>query len=172
MAGAVTQDKYANEAVVSVVETAPNTLTFKKMETGMGLLEKAAWVISRIEYQISNLTAAQYGADADGLDFGLALSNVWTVPTLGEVSIVDHNILSLELSSAVGFALNRGPVIKDWAGMPGGGILLPPNPLYIYCKGTALTAATTLVARIWYTVVQLAAADYWELVEARRVVVS
>jgi hypothetical protein len=168
MAGETGADKYSNLAVVSVVESAANTLTFKKLETGMSLLDKAAWVVNRLEYLISPAYASNWSANGSRLDFGLALGNGFAAPAFDEVAIVDYNSRLLSWFTSVGFHLDNFPILKDFSALPGGGLLLPPNPLYIFAKGLTLTAAGTVTVRIWYQVVKLSASDYWELVEARR----
>ncbi|GAH07378.1 unnamed protein product, partial [marine sediment metagenome] len=64
----------------------------------------------------------------------------------------------------------RKPFTKDFSSLPGGGILVPPNPIYIFAKGNALGSARTVTCRIFYTVRILKAEDFWELVELRRMI--
>jgi len=56
--------------------------------------------------------------------------------------------------------------------MPGGGLIVPPNPLYLGIKGTGLAAAQAVSCRFWYTTIELTPDEYWELVEARRIISS
>lgn len=166
-------DKFANMALLTTVESAANTLTFKKLETGISLTEKVAWVINRIEYILSGFTSANFAADADGVQFGLSVSNAFATPTLNEVTILDFNQLHVTIVGAVvSKEWHQQPTIKDFASMPSGGIIVPPTPLYGWVLGQALTSAITVNARIWYTLLELATDQYWELVEARRVLSS
>jgi len=167
------KDQFANYAILSVTESAANTLTFKKLETGISLNEKVAWIIARIEYFINSITATTFNSDSDILTYGLSLSNAFATPALTENTIIDHNVIArLDFGAAATGGLHRMPFVKAFSSLPGGGIIVPPTPLYLYAKGTGLAAADTVVARIHYTLLTLAVDQYWELVEARRVLES
>jgi hypothetical protein len=172
MAASNSVDKFANMALITTVESAPNTLTFKKLETGISMTEKVAWVISRVEYIMGCFKASQFAQDGDQVEYGLSLSNAWATPQVVETTIIDYNLVTLGLWSSVGVKLTREPHEKSFASMPSGGIIVPPTPFYAWVKGTALTSAVTLSCRIWYTLLPLAIDQYWELVESRRVLSS
>lgn len=173
MAGKSGEDKYANFAIVSVVQAAINTLAFKKLETGISLTEKVAWVLNRIEYWLNPQTVAQFGGDGDILLYGLSLSSAWATAQISEITIIDFNALLYSLAgAATSHNWVNKPVIKSFADMPGGGILIPPNPLYLFCSSSGLGAVADVTARIHYTLKTLAVDEYWELVEARRVLSS
>jgi len=166
-------DEFANYAILSVQESAVNTLTFKKLETGIGLLEKVAWVIARIEYSIDSYSDAQFNASGDTLTYGMCISNAFASPGMSESTIIDYNLVSRQDFGAAGSgAIMFRPVIKDFTNLPGGGILVPPTPLYIFAKGTGLVAQAYVVARIHYRLLKLSIDQYWELVESRRVIES
>lgn len=173
MANNIAADKFANYAIVSCDESAANTLTFKKLETGISLTEKVAWVINRVEYIITSQLAAMFNGDGDVFYFGLALSNAWSTPSMAESTILDYNTVQrIDYGTAAVAFLKSMPFIKDFSSLPGGGILVPPNPLYLYAKGLGLASANGVVARMHYTLLPLAVDQYWELVEARRVLSS
>ena len=167
------KDQFANFAILTTVESAANTLTFKKLETGISLNEKVAWVIARIEYFLSPITATQFAQTDDMISFGLSVSSAFSVVTLAETTILDLNTLSrLDTGTAANSSWFPRPFIKDFSSLPAGGIIVPPTPLYGYVQGTGLAAVATSVARIFYTLRTLKVEDYWELVEARRVLSS
>ena len=167
------KDTYANMAIISVTESAANTLTFKKLETGIGFMEKAAWIINRVEYNMGSLLAANFNGDGDKLDFGISVANTFTTPSTTEITIIDQMTLERADYGTAAVALFRAyPIVKDFSSMPGGGILLPPNPVYLWARGTGLVAATSVVARIYYTILEMSTEDYWQLLEARRVLSS
>jgi hypothetical protein len=167
------KEQFANFAIVTVAESAANTLTFKKLETGISLTEKVAWIIARIEYWPDPLTAAQFNATGDTLAYGMTVSNAWATPSPTETAIIDFNAIEREDlgTAASGFFLQR-PLVKDFTSLPSGGIIVPPAPLYLYAKGTSLVGAANVTARIYYTLLSLAVDQYWELVEARRILTS
>lgn len=167
------KDQFANYAIVSVTESAANTLTFKKLETGISITEKVAWIINRIEYFITALNGTYFNAAGDLLYWGVSLTNSWTTPAASEITILDYNSAErVDLGAAASGAFVVRPILKDFSAMPSGGIIVPPSPLYIYGMGSGLTAAATVVARIHYTTLVLSVDQYWELVEARRVLTS
>jgi len=173
MAVKQSSDKFANMAIVSVTESAANTLTFKKLETGIALFDKMAWVISRVEYLATTPLATVFDATADSLGFGVSVSNAFAVPALTEVTILDYNNISrMDFGTAANTIIWTRPVTKDFSAMPGGGLIVPPVPFYLWALGSSLTVASTIVARVWYTNLILSPDDYWELVEARRVLSS
>ncbi len=166
-------DKFANYAIVSVTESGANTLTFKKLETGISLTEKVAWIISRIEYFIGTFSKAAFADSEDALVYGLSLSNTFASATLSETTIIDLNSLIYHEDAApTSYTFDRQPYIKKFSDMPSGGIIVPPTPLYLFAQGVGLGAANSVVARIHYTLLPLAVDQYWELVEARRVLSS
>lgn len=166
-------DQFANYAIISVTESAANTLTYKKLETGISLNEKVAWIINRIEYLLGSLNGTQFNAAGDSLTFGLSIANSMTSIQLAEPAVIDYNqVQRYDFGTAADALFDFKPLIKDFSSLPGGGILVPPTPLYLFAVGSSLAGADTVVARIHYTLLQLAIDQYWELVESRRVLSS
>lgn len=173
MADKANLDKFANYAIITCLESAPNTLTFKKLETGISITEKVAWIIHRIEYFLGAIAAAQFNADQDAQVFGLSVSNAFATPQLTENTILDLNsLIRVDLGAAATGSWERQPYTKDFTQLPSGGLLVPPTPLYLFNKGTSLVAASTVTARLHYTTRALVVDEYWELVESRRVLES
>jgi hypothetical protein len=164
------QEKFCNIAYNSVTESAANTLTFNKLETGISIYEKVGWLINRIEYYISTASAV-FAADADGLKVGWSTSDgltSWDESNsawfdLMQFARVDYG------TAGSGFVVEK-PFVKDLSTLPGGGLLVPPNPLYLGAQGISLGAAQTVEARVFYTVIQLKQEEFWELVEMRRMI--
>lgn len=166
-------DQFANYAIITVTESAANTLTFKKLETGISLNEKIGWVINRLEYYVANLSATQFNASGDIQYFGLSLGNSFTVPSIDRNEIIDYNAIErLDIGTAASGFMQQRPFVKDLSNLPGGGILVPPAPLFLFSMGSGLVAASVTTVRMHYTMKVLKVEDYWELVEARRVLSS
>ena len=163
-------DVYANVAHIKVTESGANTLTYKKLETGISLFEKMAWVIARIEYY---WLANAMSAAADGLTMAIMTSDNPTDITPDQVAVID---MTQSVRSDFGTAANGWvfdyPIIRDFSQLPGKGLIVPPNPLYLAARGLSQSAAQVLEARIYYTAVQLKGDEFWELVEARRIISS
>jgi hypothetical protein len=166
-------DKFANQAVITAVESAVNTLTFKKLETGVSLFEKVAWLISRLEYYVSTSMMALLVASADGLQAALTATDQMAALTLTNNAVLDYFELSRhDIGAAATGHLVQNVFTKDFSTLPGGGILVPPNPLYLGSHGVSVAAVVTMVVKIFYTTYELGTEEYWELVEARRIISS
>jgi len=170
-------DTFANIAAIQCDESAANTLTYKKLETGIAVFEKVAWLISRIEYAINNIGAAQLNATGDTIRLALTVSNMLASLSSGiqqTASEVLHAMLiqRQDYGAAASGGLHIQPFAFDFSMLPGGGILVPPTAIYLAVQGEGCVAANTAWARIYYTTRQLSTEDYWQLVEARRIIAS
>ncbi len=163
-------DKYVNQAFLSVLESAANTLTFKKLETGSSIHEKVGWLLSRMDYNVDVL-GANFGAENDAYLYGIAVSDQFTAVSYENNAIIDLNIVKrTDFGTAASAVIRQMPHTKTFADLPGGGIIIPPNPIYIFGMGENLTSALLVEARMFYTVHSLKTEDFWELVEARRMI--
>lgn len=171
------KDKFANVATITVTESAANTLTWQKLETGFSLTEKVAWVISRIEWYVTGDLSTLFNAANDRLFLALTVYNGLTTlasaAAFRDPTILDMYVLSREdFGAAASGIMFERPFIKDFSNLPGGGLIVPPAPLYMGAQGVSLASASTNMAKIFYNTLNLKTEDYWELVEARRVISS
>ena len=163
-------DRYSNIAHIKVVEGGTDTLTYKKLETGVSLFEKVAWIIARIEYYWLGFTLPATG---DGVIMALTTSNNPVALTPEEVAIIDMTkITRIDFGTAANAHVVDYPIIRDFAQLPGGGMIVPPNPLYLAVVGISQAGALTIECRIYYTTIVLKGDEFWELVEARRIISS
>lgn len=165
-------DVYANFAIVTVTESAANTLTFQKLDAGINLFSKVGWLISRIEWYIGG-SLGQFNGTGDQLTVGLTQSNTIAsvVPTEPGV-LARLKIQRIDLGAAASGNFFLDPILQDFTSLPGGGLIVLPNPIYIGAQGSGLAAATTVTGRIWYNNVTLSDADYFELLQLRSVIQS
>lgn len=164
------KDQYCNQAYLTVTESAANTLTFSKVETGISIFEKVGWIISRIDYDFT-IDATNFGATNDRILFGLATSDALANVSLNQSSVIDLNhIKRIDIGTGASGMFLEMPIEKRFDTLPGSGLLVPPNPIYIFAQGVALTSAVQVQARMFYTVKSLKVEDYWELVEMRRMI--
>lgn len=167
------KDQFANFAIITVTESAANTLTFKKLETGISIQDKVAWIVNRVEFLVEEFNATVFNATGDFALFGLSVSNSFSNVAVSEVSILDYNRVSrIDLGAAASGFFKYEPFVKDFSSMPSGGLLVPPTPLYLFAQGESLTAALRVTCRLYYTTLSLSVDQYWELVEARRALSS
>lgn len=161
-------------ATIICAESAANTLTYKRLETGFSLFEKQAWIIHRIEYILDE----RFNSTGDTLDVAMMTANT-RVSIADNATFVDPTVVdkikyirSDVGTAATGFYYTQPQIVKDFTNLPGGGLIVPPTPLYGACQGTGLAAASTSIIRFFFTVVELATDQYWELVESRRTVTA
>ena len=64
------KDEFVNQAYISVTESALNTLTFAKLETGISIYEKVGWLICRMDYFVT-LQVGDFAVEGDTITFGL-----------------------------------------------------------------------------------------------------
>jgi len=161
-------DRYANQGYVTVVPVL-NTLSFNELATFVSIFEKKAFLINRVEYSFTLAALNEFDTEADFVTFGLSTSNIFPVAGLNVAAIFDYNMLSLNLAAAgVSSHLISSPFVKDFSTLPGGGTLVPARPIFIWMLSGGFAAAGECAARIFFTVIDLKADEYWELVEATR----
>lgn len=163
-------DVYANQGYVELIPTL-NTLSFEELATFVSVFEKRAFLINRVEYFFTVGTIQEFNAEGDTVQYGLSTSNTFAVPELGEATIIDFNMLVTNLQGAgVASQVQIMPVVKDLSNLPGGGCLVPCRPIFLWMLSAGFAAAGELNCRIYFTVKELKAEEYWELVEATRLV--
>jgi len=169
-------DTFANMATITVTESAANTLTFKKLETGASLMDKIAWIVHRIEYYFTPL-ATVFDTTGDNLVMGISTTNVRTTNLTTEAYTDPSNIdlikiFRQDIGTAASGAIVNIPIVRDFASLPSGGLIMPPAPLYGFAQGSGLAAAATIIAKVWFTTLELNTDEYWQLVEARRLMTA
>jgi len=153
-------DKFANVMLASVTETGASTLTFTQLPQITTLMEKKAYLISRIEYQFDS---GLFVAAGDGIMFGVSMQNTFTGPNITTPSIIDFTRI-----------VGKGAPVEvydeirdtDFSTLPGGGLLVPTRPMFLWAEGASIAVAQTIRMRMYFTVADLNPSEYWDLVEA------
>lgn len=159
-------DKYANILYNAVEESSVNTLTFDSVDFGLSLFDKVGILIHRIEW---HHTYAQLIAVGDTIKFGLSTSQSWTTVAPSEASIITYHLRMLRDYGTAGVNnIFEDPLIEDFSTIPGGGLLVTPQPLYQFVEGTSLPSAGIVRMRMFFTIVNLKAEEYFELLETRQ----
>lgn len=165
-------DTYANVAAVRIIESAANTQTSAKFDFPFSIMDKMALVINRIEYWTALLTP--FAGAGDSLYLALtAAATINNIASQNDPLVIDSHIKSLAFfGAATSGQVIDGPYVKDLSDLPGGGLLVAPNPLYAMAQGISLGAATDSWIKLYYTYTELNTDEYWQLVESRRVISS
>jgi hypothetical protein len=157
--------------VIVCTESAGSTLTFKKLETGISLFEKMAWLISRVDYFLHLGTLDLMVGAADAVYCALVATDQMTSLALTNAAVIDMLYLGTVLRGvAANLTIKECMVSHDLSTLPGGGLLVPPNPLYGAVVGGSLASAATITMKLFYTNYELSVEEYWELVESRRII--
>jgi hypothetical protein len=163
-------DQYANIAAVTVAETAADTLTAAKFAFPFSIMDKMGLIISRIEYYFNTPSALNGTLDFTTLAL-IAGPSVVDITAQNDPLVIDSVALQrVDLGVAATGTFILKPYVKDLSQLPGGGILVAPNPLYGAVKGSGEAAAAGGWIKLFYTYIQMAADEYWQLVESRRII--
>lgn len=173
MASKTVLGQYCAQAVIGVTESGANTLTFAKLETGLSVYDKVGWVLNRVEWRPSLTAYSQFNSSGDSLTLALTASSNLSGLSDGDPAIYAiQRFLRVDLGTPASGAVIPIGEEDDYSTFPGGGILVLPNPLYLAALGSGLAAATTSIVRIWYTAIDMADADYFNLVQGRQILIN
>jgi hypothetical protein len=167
-------DKFAQLAYLDCTETAANTLTFAKLEVATGALlgkQKYGMVLHQIQYQFGNATRKLLLDEDDILTAAICVNNGISAIDLSYVDVVDNIMLGRnKYGTAASGWLDVEPINHNFSLM--GGLLVPADRLYLGVVGGSLASAARVQCRLWYTMKELSVDEYWDLVEARRIITS
>jgi len=169
MATKKSSDQYVNVIKKKVTMSAVNTAEFEEIEVGLNLFDKIGLLIHRISYYPSDYSWSALVSAADAFVAGIVGSNQISTLNADERSVLD--VMSLDVAHAgtpANFEIHNSPIIHDFSTFPGGGLLVPPKPLYAGVDTADFGAAGEVTVVLHFTIKQLADADYLELIETFR----
>jgi len=161
---------YADKFYGEVTESAANTLTFQEIQTNVSIMEKWAWILHRLEWSMDLATYDEVAAVGDELDMALTTSNRITALQASDAAVLDIAQQMIVVETAVGVQRELLPLIRDFSTLPGGGLIIPPRPLYVAVKGTSLANAARVWCRGYFTPVAMKGEDYYNLLDAYRLI--
>jgi len=156
-------DQYANKAVALVTMSAANTLTFEQIRFGVGTFQGVGLLIHRVEYVLSAASIRELVASTDSLAMAVTRSDDYT-----SLDAVDPGMIAVKF--VTGLAANVetmiNPLVTDYSELPGGGLIVPANPIYVGLTTAGAAAASAVRVIIYFTFLQLADKDYIELIQS------
>lgn len=163
-------DMYANVVTQETNMSSANTLSFTEVNIGLSIFDKAGLVISRVEYHISETTLDDLTSDGDIIEVAFGTSNQLANLTPNQQAIIHKATLSRQDlgTTAANLTIMHQPLEHDFSSLPGGGIIITPRPWYTMMNSVGLASAGTVYVRFYFTVVQLRAEEYFELLETRQ----
>jgi len=162
-------DRYVNIITQAVTASAANTLTFDKLDLGFNLFEGAAVLLQRLEYIFDVAAVEEMTTAGDDLQAALTNSDGLSNLAAQQLEIIDQQALHrVDLGTAASGSIRNTTEIHDFSNLIGGGLLVPPRPLYFAINSNGLASAATVRFRMYFIVVRLKSSDYIELLETRR----
>lgn len=157
------KDMYANRAYGEVTMSAANTLTFAAIQMAVGLFQGIAMLIHQINWRPAITSIREMVAATDSLQMAITSSNRLTsIVDVSEPAIIDQKHF---IGVGANVAMEKEPYTTDWSMLPGGGKLIPANPLFIGANSGGFAAAATIRCELLFTFVQLNDRDYMELIQ-------
>lgn len=162
-------DEYANKFYGQVVESAANTLTFEQIQVNMSFRERVGFILHRLEWYPSLASMILLVDAVDEIKMALVASQNISSLGLDNPAVIDSLTLNKHVATAVGFELYDRPFIRDFSMLPGGGMLIIPNTLFLAAQGTSLTAASSIECRAFYTPIDLDDTSYADIIDFYRI---
>lgn len=165
------KDQFDQFMYLEVTMSAANTLTFARAGIGLSMFDYAGLIVTRIEYSFARTVFNELQANAD--EFVLAVTGSNSISGIGADRPEVYDRLTLQcntVGAATSSNVEVAPVVHDFTGHSGGGILIPAQDVYLAAFSQGFGAAETAYARVYYRVISLQAADFIELVQRLRVI--
>lgn len=163
MAKISVRETFVNRALVVMAMSAANTLTFQQVRFTTGLVEKIALLIHRVDWIPTGASLREMTGIADNMSMAITMSNAMT-----GLSPVDPRVLAVLELTSIAVAPTEPyltPFYMDFSTLPGGGLLVPPNPLFLGMLTAGFGAAAAFNAVIYFSYRELSDADYLELIQ-------
>ena len=146
-----------------------NTLEFQEINVGLNIFDKVGLIIHKLEYEVSTATIAGLTATGDIYELGLVSSNQIANMAFDQRGLI-HKVewVTLAFGTAATMTFFASPRVFDFSTLPGGGLLIPPKPLYLGINSASVAVLGVGFVRIYFTIKPLKDADYFELLETYR----
>lgn len=159
------KDQFANVAYGSVTLSAANTLTFAQMQFAVGLFQGVGLLVHRLLWMPTANAVRELVAATDSMIFALTTSN-----RLASLSSPrDPSIICIRHLVGIAAATEtyQLPIVEDYCRLPGGGKLVPANPIFLGSVSGGFAAAFQVELTMEFTFVELSDKDYLELIQAQ-----
>ncbi len=155
-------DKFVNRAFTSVTCSAANTLTFEQIRFAVGTFQGIGLLLHRVFSWPTSASLREHGAATDRLIWGLTLRD-----DLSNLDPSNQAVLTNQQVVGMGAGVEpfHLPIVVDWTSIPGGGLLVPANPLYAGITTEGAAAASSVRIMIEYTFMALSDAESIELLQ-------
>lgn len=163
-------DQFPAMIVERIAQSAADTLTFDEINIGLNLFDKAGLLLQRLEMTPTGASLALMTAASDILSMGLCTSDGIADLSPEREQIIDvRTFLRTDFGTAGNAELADRTIVADYSTLRGGGLLIPPKPLYWAIDSNGLASVATVDFRMYFIVIRLQDTQYLELLETRRV---
>ncbi len=160
---ATQKDQFANRSFVDLTQSAANTLTFQQIRFAVGVFQGIGLLLHRIEWFPIGTTIQSLAAITDSMQFALTLRD-----DLANLDPSNQAILANTFVTPIG-AAPLGPfvtpMVTDFTNLPGTGLLIPANPLFLAMDSAGFGAAGRVRIAVYYTFMQLSDREAMELLQ-------
>lgn len=163
-------DRFANVAAILVAEAVAGTMATAKFAFPFSIMDKVALVLSRIEYHFAD--PGLLNSSGDYVVIALTASSTPAdLAAQNDPLVIDNCTMHrVDYGTAASGNMFIKPHVKDFSSLPSGGILVAPSPLYAAIKSTGASGVCAAWLKLYYTYLEMAADEYWQLVESRRII--
>lgn len=135
------KDLYSNRTLATIVQSALNTITFEQIRFAAGLFEGLALVLNRIHLYPTAASLRQIVAATDHLTMALV-----TRDDLTSLDPTNLSVLASKMITGIAAGVERyvTPLTIPFSDLPGKGLLIPANPLYMGVDSGGFTAVATV----------------------------
>ncbi len=163
------KDKYANKIVVKCTQASLDTLAFASFNLGISAFDRVGLILHKIGWSLDDTGWAELVAASDNIEGAIVTSDqVATITADLRQIVAKHDWIAGLVGVGANFRVDEQPKWDDFTGLPGKGMLVPPSPLYLAVMTAGNASVRTVYANIWFSIVELADADYFELLETTR----
>jgi len=160
------KDVFANRAFKTLTMSAIDTLTFDQIQFGVGIFQGIAMIVNRVEWFPTPGTIQQLVANTDALY--MAITNR---DDLSDLNPTNQSVLILKtlhpviVGAVVSELIKELPIVSDFSSLPGGGLIIPANPIHVGAMMSGGTAAGVVRVIMYFEFKTLSDAEYIELLQ-------
>lgn len=158
-------DAYSNRSFIDITMSAANTITFSQLRFAVGTFQGVGLLLHKIDYYPLTSTIQEIVAAADVLQMGFTVRDDLTTLDPSNQAVISTKEYVLNRAATAEGEIHMSPNIDSFEGLPQGGLLIPPNPLYAAMNSAGFAAAGRFRAMLYYSFIQLSDRESVELLQ-------
>lgn len=157
----------------------PNSTNYDIVNTGLSITDRVGWLLQRIE-DFTRPESTRFNGDGDGIIYGLSVQNLLLIHT-STLEIVLNNpaykwvqtMYRYDYGTAASANISLSPKTYDFTALPDGGLLMVPQPLYMFASANpGVALAVNVNFRAYFQAVQLADSDYFNILQSNQILLA